>query len=152
MNTNYGMRTATLETRKALRAALSAYTSRRQWAIAHDIAPVDVSDVLNGRPVSARRENKLRAALGLPPLRWQVVELLDGQRVVTVTPPRTKVRRAATMTREQAAIADRLAAERGYTSFGAMAIGELLRECHVDELYTPSTCSNGNGHTSRQDG
>lgn len=142
------MRTATPETRKALRAALGDYASRRQWALAHHIAPVDVSDVLNGRPVSARRENRLRAALGLAPLRWQVVELLEGQRVVTVTPPRAKVRRAATMTREQAAIADRLAAERGYTSFGAMAVSELLREGHVDALYTPSTRSNGHGHTS----
>lgn len=140
-------RTATNETRKALHAALPGYTSQRQWALAHDIAPVDVSDVLNGRPVSAKRENRLRAALGLSPLRWQVVELLDGQRVVTVTPPRENVRRAATMTREQAAIADRLAAARGYRSFGAMAVAELLREGSVDELYTASARRNGHGDT-----
>ena len=145
------MRTATPETRKALRAALSAYTSRRQWAIAHDIAPVDVSDCLNGRAVSARRENRIRAALDLAPLRWQVVELLEGQRVVNVTRPRPTVRRAATMTREQAAIADKLALERGYRSFGAMAIGELLPECHVDELYTGYTPHSRNGDTCDKD-
>lgn len=145
------MRTATPETRRALRAAVAEYASRRQWAIAHDIAPVDVSDCLNGRPVSAQRENRLRAALGLAPLRWQVVELLENQRVVTVTRPRDNVRRAATMTRELAAYADKLAAERGYRSFGAMAISELLRDGSVDALYTPSARRNGNGHTCEQD-
>lgn len=145
------MRTATTDTRRALRAAIGEYASRRQWAIAHDIAPVDVSDCLNGRPVSARRENRLRAALGLAPLRWQVVELLEGQRVVTVTRPRQTVRRAATMTREQAAYADKLALERGYRSFGAMAISELLRGCRVDALYTASVNCNGDDNTSYKD-
>lgn len=141
------MRTATPDTRKALRAALTGYASQRQWAIAHDMAPVDVSDCLNGRPVSARRENRLRAALGLTPLRWQVVELLENQRVVTTTKPRDNVRRAATMTRELAAYADKLALDRGYRSFGAMAICELLLGGSVDALYTPSAQCNGNGHT-----
>lgn len=144
-------RTATPETRRALRDAVAEYASRRQWAIAHDIAPVDVSDCLNGRPVSARRENRLRAALGLAPLRWQVVELLEGQRVVNVTRPRPTVRRAATMTTEQAAIADSMARARGYTSFGAMAVAELLRNSHVDELYTPSARRNGHGAIVEQD-
>lgn len=129
------MRTATAETVRALRASIGNAT-HRAWSLTNGQRPVDVSDCLRARPMSAARENRLRLALNLPPLRWQVVELLDGQRIVTVAPPRNTVRRASTMTPDQARIADALARARGYRSFGAMAVAELLGDGRVDELYT----------------
>lgn len=136
------MRTATAETVRALRRAIGDGT-QRAWAIANDVPPVDVSDCLRGKGMKAVRENRIRAALGLPPLRWQTIELMEGQRVVTVAKPRRHVRRASTMTPEQAALADELARERGYRSFGAMAVAELLANGDVDELYTGQERRNG---------
>ena len=129
------MRTATPETRRALKAAVSGVPYSR-WARANGLRPVDVSDCLRGAAMSARRENIIRAALGLPALRYQIVELAENERVVTRSRPRATVRRAATMSREQAAQADALARRRGYRSFGAMAVAELLLEHDVEALYT----------------
>lgn len=137
------MRTATDETRRELRRALAASPSRRAWALAHDVSPVDVSDCLNRRPMSAKRENRLRAAMGLPVIRFQTIDIADNQRVVTITPPRTNKRRAATMTPQQAAIADEMARRAGYRSWGAFAVGELLSGGSVDELYTGQNGRNG---------
>lgn len=120
------MRTATSDTRRALRAAIGDGPAR-SWATAHNVAPVDVSDCLNERPMSARRENRIRVALGLTLLRWQTVELLEGQRVVTCSKPVKTKRRASTMTPEEALQADKLAQSEGYRSFGQMAVDKLLR-------------------------
>ena len=75
------MRTASADTRRRLREAIDG--SQRAWALAHGVAPADVSDCLRDRPMSAKRENRLRVALGMEPLKWQVVELAENQRVVT---------------------------------------------------------------------
>lgn len=125
------MRTATNETRRKLATSLNGSTANA-WATANDVHPVDVSDCRHNKPMSARRENRLRAALGLPPLRWQVVELLEGQRVVTIAPPRRTVRRAMSMTPERAASLDAEAQDRGYRSVGAWALAELSRIAGID--------------------
>ena len=88
-----------------------------------------MSDCLRARPMSVRRENRIRDGLGLAPLcPARVVYLDEGQRVVTETPKRDKVRRGAWLTPKRAALADRLAHDAGYRSFGAWSVAELLPE------------------------
>lgn len=126
------MRTATTETRRALCAALADYDSASAWARRHDARRVDVSDCLNSKPMSARRENRLRVALGLDPLRWQWVELAEGQRIVTTTPPRRHKRRAITVTAEEAAKLDETARRHGFRSVGEWVKSQLLQDTLVD--------------------
>jgi hypothetical protein len=59
-----------LDTQAALQAAVAACGSARRWARAHGLSPALVSDVLNGHheDVGIRTENRVRAALGLPPV------------------------------------------------------------------------------------
>lgn len=58
------------DTKKALEAAVGASGGIRSWARAHAISPGVVSDILAGHDedVSVRMENRVRAALGLPPI------------------------------------------------------------------------------------
>ena len=130
------MRTATTETVRALKRALRGHPSHRAFARTTGAQPGDISDCLHGKPMKAARENRLRAALGLAPLAYQTVELMDNQRVVSVTPPRPTRRRAATMTADEAIRADRIARTAGYRSWGAYAVATLLREDSVEPLYT----------------
>lgn len=126
------MRTATAETHRALCEALASYDSASAWARAHGARRVDVSDCLNGKPMSARRENRLRIILGLAPLRWQLVELAENQRIVTITPPRYHKRRAVTVTVEEAAELDETARRLGFRSVGAWIKAQLLQNMLVD--------------------
>lgn len=126
------MRTATAETRRALCAALAEYESASAWARKNGARRVDTSDCLNDKPMSARRENRLRVALGLDPLRRQLVELAEGQRVVNVTPKRRNKRRAFTVTPDEAIRMDVGARKRGYRSAGAWAKALLLQNMLVD--------------------
>ena len=128
------MRTATADTRKRLRAARGKGT-RAAWARAHDVRLIDVSDCLRERPMSARRENRLRAALGLPLIRHELVELAENQYIATHTPRRKKMRRAADMWPEEAAYADKEARDAGYTSWGAKQVAELRQRMALDLLY-----------------
>lgn len=126
------MRTATAETRRVLIEVLASYDSASAWARAHGARRVDVSDCLRNKPMSARRENRLRAALGLDVLRVQLVELEEGQRVVTVTPPRCHKRRAVTVTVEEAEKLDAAAKRLGFRSVGAWVRAQLLQNMPVD--------------------
>ncbi len=131
------MRTATVETRRALRTAIASCDSAAAWSKMHDVRRVDISDCLNDKPMSARRENRLRVALGLDPLRWQLVELAENQRVVTVTPPRHHKRRAITVSTEEAARLDETARQLGFRSVGAWVKAQLLQDGSVERLYRP---------------
>lgn len=122
------MRTATAETVRALRRAIGDAPYSR-WATANGLSKADVHQALNGRSMSATRENRIRAVLGLPPLRWQMVEIAENQRVVTVTKPRPKVRRAVALHPCEAAEWDAHARAAGYRSVGA-----LLRSIMADRL------------------
>lgn len=136
------MRTATAETRRALKAAIGD-GSQRAWARENGIPHGTVSDCLLGKSMLAHRENVLRAALGLPLIRRQMVELLEGQRIVTVSQPRMNKRRAATMPPELAAFADAKARAKGYRSWGAMEVYELQQEFSADAIYSTRTGRNG---------
>lgn len=128
------MRTATAETVRALRKAIGS-TGYGTWARSHGLPPATVTaigDALHGKPMSARRENTLRELVGLPALRWQTIELMEGQRVVTETPPRRKMRRAMTMEPDIAVKADAHARRMGYTSAGAFAAALLIQELPLD--------------------
>ena len=76
------MRTPALQTRTALNDAIATAPSLRAWARAHGIAAGTVSNVRLGYPCKLDKENAIRAALGLPPLTVQLVELDSTQRVV----------------------------------------------------------------------
>lgn len=144
------MRVATPDTRRALAAAIGDGT-RTAWARRNGVNLIDVSDCLRERPMSARRENRIRAALGLSPIRYELVEMAENQYIVTRTPPRTNKRRAATMTPELAEYADRIARENGYKSWGAMQVAELTRGIQLDLVYGRYTSRNGDGGISEQE-
>lgn len=82
------MRTATNETRRALRAAIGDghYST---WAKAHGLKPATIHGALHKLPMKARRENAIRDALGLPPiLSERVVIDPDRQKIVNIQGPR----------------------------------------------------------------
>ncbi len=127
------MRTATPETVRALRAAIeTAAVPYSTWARAHGLSSATAHDALHDKPMSAKRENTIRAALELPPLRWQVVELLEGQKIVTSSKPPRNRRRAVTLTPEQAAEWDAIARANGYRSTGQMILAEFAPDGPLD--------------------
>lgn len=87
------MRTATDQTRRALKAAIGDAPYSR-WARENGLRPVDVHRVLAAKSMSIGAENVVRAVLGLDLICYRVVELADNQRVVTTTKTRQKVRPA----------------------------------------------------------
>ena len=128
------MRTATPETVRALRSAVSGRTNGEplvysRWARKNGLHPATVHAALHGRPMSARRENTVRAVLDLPPTFCEMVAIIPGrQYVATRTAPRDRKRRAISLSPDEAAALDALIKERGYRSFNEFWHAELAQE------------------------
>lgn len=122
------MRSATPETVRALRRAIGP-TPYSRWARDHGLLPVTVHAALNGRPISATRENTIRTVLDLPPIRYETVQITDHQRIVTRTQPRPDHRRRSMWVDvDDVDWLDTEARRRGYRSVGQWALAAVLRE------------------------
>ena len=122
------MRTATSETVRALRRAIGQMPYSR-WAKDNGLLPVTVHSALNGRPMSAQRENTIRAALDMPLIRYETVQITDRQRIVTRTRPRPgHKRRSMWVDVDDVDWLDAEARRRGYRRVGDCALAAVLRE------------------------
>ena len=122
------MRSATPETVRALRRAIGP-TPYSRWAKDNGLLPVTVHSALNGRPMSAQRENTIRAALDMPLIRYETVQITDRQRIVTRTRPRPgHKRRSMWVDVDDVDWLDAEARRRGYRSVGEWALSALWRE------------------------
>lgn len=122
------MRTATSETVRALRRAIGQMPYSR-WAKDNGLLPVTVHSALNGRPMSAQRENTIRAALDMPLIQYQLVRALPGQYLVDETPKRHGYRRRSFWVAEcEVNDLDIEARQRGYSCAGAWGYAAIQRE------------------------
>lgn len=113
-------RTATNKTRQGLLAAIKATgLTPYAWAKANDIKPGTVYDCLSEtQPVKARRENVIRAVLGLPLIDWEFVEIEPTrQKIVNRQPPRKYRTRQLRLLPEVASELDEFVRAQGYRSF-----------------------------------
>ena len=114
------MRSASDDTRRRLRAAIDAAgVSAYTWAKANGIKPGTVYDCLSEtQPVKARRENVIRAVLGLPLIDWEYVEIDPArQKIVNRQPPRKYRTRQLRLSPDDAAALDSFVMSQGYRSF-----------------------------------
>ena len=112
------MRTATPDTRRALAAAIGNGTPYA-WAIANGVKPGTVYDCLSKtQPISARRENTIRALLGLPSIQWERREIEPArQKIVNIQGPRSYRTRQLRLTPQDAAELDHFVTTMGKRSF-----------------------------------
>lgn len=124
------MRTATRETRQALRAAIAASgLSPYAWAKSVGVRHATVYDCLSAtQPIREKRENTVRAALpGLTPLASeQVVINPHKQKIVNRQGPAPYVTRQLRLTPAEAAELDDFVTSTGYGSFSEMWHAERL--------------------------
>lgn len=146
------MRTATAETRRALRRAIGGGTPYA-WAIANGIKPGTVYDCLSStQPVSARRENVLRLALGLPPIQYERIEIEPSrQKIVAIQKPRPYRTRQLRLTPDAADALDSFVRRAGYRSFNHWWQSLSPLDTYSSELEATSTPRNGAGGTSQQE-
>ena len=122
------MRTATSETVRAVRRAIGQMPYSR-WAKERGLLPVTVRAALKHAPMSATRENTIRAALGLPLIQYQLVNALPGQYLVNETPKRFGYRRRSFWVAEsEVNDLDIEARQRGYSCAGAWGLAAIQRE------------------------
>lgn len=146
------MRTATAETRRALRRAINGGTPYA-WAIAHDIKPGTVYDCLSTtQPVSARRENVLRLALGLSLIQYERIEIEPSrQKVVSIHKQRPYRTRQLRLTPGAADALDSFVRRAGYRSFNHWWQSQSPLDTYSSELEATFTPRNGDGGISQQE-
>lgn len=129
------MRTATADTRNRLRAAIGSGTPYA-WAIAHDVKPGTVYDCLSKtQPMSARRENIIRRALGLAAIQYERVEIEPArQKIVTIQKPRPYLTRQLRLTPEAASRLDSMVRRAGCRSFNQWWHRQFCLDTYLSEL------------------
>ena len=148
------MRTTTPKTRQALAVAIKASgLTTYAWAVAHGVKPGTVYDCLSAtQPMSAKRENVIRALLDLPAIEWERIEIEPArQKIVKRQKPRPYRTRQLRLAPDEAAALDEFVRERGYRSFNQWWKSTQRQNGYSSELEATQARRNGNGHTCEQD-
>ena len=118
------MRTARQETVSALRRAIAkSGMAKSTWARSVGLPPVVASDALRGNGMSVKRENLIRAAVGLPSIVTETITVTiePGRTYAAVRPiPKGKrpyVSRQIRLTPDEAVEIDEMVRESGCRSF-----------------------------------
>lgn len=148
------MRTTTPKTRQTLAVAIkSSGLTTYAWAIAHGVKPGTVYDCLSAtQPMSAKRENVVRAILGLPAIEWERIEIEPArQKIVNRQKPRQYRTRQLRLTPEDTVELDEFVREEGYRSFNQWWHATRPQNGRFERARIPQERSNGHGHTCEQD-
>lgn len=148
------MRTATPKTRQTLAAAIKASgLTTYAWAMAYGIKPGTVYDCLSTtQPISAKRENVVRAILDLPAIEWERIEIEPTrQKIVNRQKPRPYRTRQLRLAPDEAAALDEFVRERGYRSFNQWWKSTQRQDGYSSELEATPTRRNSHGDTCDKD-
>lgn len=123
------------------------------WAVAHDVKPGSVYDCLSAtQPISAKRENTIRALLDLPAIEWERIEIEPArQKIVNRQKPRPYRTRQLRLAPEVAAELDEFVRGEGYRSFNQWWQSTQSRDGRFERTRIAQAQRNGNGDTCDKD-